>query len=162
MDFKSLMPFGRHEIAQRAEDSFTHLRREMDRLFDNVTRDWATPALAGAGFITPKVDVVENEQGLVLTADLPGLDAKDIALDIADGVLTLKAERQQAREEKDEKTHYHLVERSFGTFLRRFALPFAAAEDQVTARFDKGVLTVTVPRAAPVAKTVTKIEVKAA
>jgi HSP20 family protein len=161
MDFRSLMPFGRHDITQRAEDGFTSLRREMDRLFDGFTREWAMPPGPAAGFITPKVDVVENEKGLVLTAELPGLEPKDISLDITGGILTLKAERKNEREEKDDKTQYHLVERSYGTFLRSFTLPFIADEEKVEAGFDKGVLTVTIPRATLPEKTVKKIEVKA-
>ena len=82
------------------------------------------------------------------TADLPGIDQKDIEINLADGILTLKAEHKVEKEEKDEKKHYHLVERSFGTFMRSFELPFEADTDKVEATFDKGVLKISVPRSA--------------
>ncbi|MBP0574263.1 Hsp20/alpha crystallin family protein, partial [Mycobacterium tuberculosis] len=68
--------------------------------------------------------MAESDKGLEMTAELPGVDPKDINLDIADGMLTLKATTEASKEEKDDNKHYHLVERSCGTFMRRFALPF--------------------------------------
>jgi HSP20 family protein len=76
-------------------------------------------------------------------------------------VLTLKAEHKTEKEEKDEKKQYHLVERSRGTYLRRFALPFEVDEDKVEANFDKGILKVSVPRSARPEKAARKIEIKA-
>lgn len=163
MDFKSLIPFGRTtDVSRRGEDPFTSLRREMDRLFDSFTADWSLPTFTSSGFLSPKVNVVETETGLEVTAELPGIDAKDIQLDLTDNVLTLKAEHGTEKEEKDEKKHYHVVERSHGTFLRRFALPFEADADKVEAAFDKGVLKVTIPKAPASEKPVKKIEIKAA
>lgn len=162
MNIKSLIPFGFGSMPARATDPFGDLRREMDRLFDDFTRGWKLPAMPETGFLTPKVDLVETEAGLEMTAELPGIDQKDIELDITDGVLTLKAKREAETEEKDEAKTRHLVERSFGTWLRRFPLPFTAAEDKVEATFDKGVLKVVVPRTPEAVKPVKKIEVKAA
>ncbi|WP_026381087.1 Hsp20/alpha crystallin family protein [Afifella pfennigii] len=150
MDIQSLVPFARSTSLGRGgeADPFTAMRREMDRMFEDFTRDWSLPAAFAptSGMLTPKVNVVETEKGMEITADLPGIDEKDIDLDLTEGVLTLKAERKVEKEEKDEKRQYHLVERSYGTFLRRFALPFEPDADKVTASFDKGVLKVTVPR----------------
>jgi len=162
MNIKSLIPFGFGSMTTRGTDPFTDLRREMDRLFDDFTKGRALPATSGAGFLTPKVNVAESDAGLEVTAELPGIDQKDIDLDITDGVLTLKAKHETEKEEKDEAKTHHLVERSFGTYLRRFPLPFAAAEDKIEATFDKGVLKVVVPRAPESARPVKKIEVKGA
>lgn len=162
MDFKSLIPFGRSTDPAHREDPFTSLRREMDRLFDSFTHDWVPAALTGPGIVSPKVNIVETEAGLELTAELPGLDAKDIELDLIDDVLTLKATHIDEKEEKDEKKHYHLIERARGSFLRRFSLPFEVEADKVEASFDKGVLKVTIPRAPAADKPVKKIEIKAA
>lgn len=160
MDIRSLVPFGRTGIA-RAGDPFSAMRREMDRLFDDFTRDWPSSQAAGSGgFLTPRVNLSETEAGLEMTADLPGIDPKDIALDVADNVLTLKAERRSETERNDEARHWHLVERSEGTYMRRFALPFEVDEDRIEASFDKGVLKVTVPRAADTARTTRRIEIK--
>lgn len=163
MDIKSIVPFGRSISSMRGgADPFSSLRRDMDRLFDGFTRDWSLPSVFEAsGFLTPKVNIAETDKGLEMTAELPGINQKDIELDLSDGVLTLKAEHKAEKEEKDEKKHYHLIERSHGTFLRQIALPFEADEDKVEASFDKGVLKVLVPRSAKVAKQAKKIAVKA-
>jgi HSP20 family protein len=117
---------------------------------------------SGNGFLSPKVNVAETPTGLEVTAELPGIDQKDIELDLSDGVLTIKAEHKSEKEEKDEKKHYHLVERAYGTYLRRFSLPFDPDEDKVTANFDKGVLKIAIPKSADNVKQSRKIEVKAA
>ena len=166
MDFKSLMPFGRSSVVQGGGDSdpFALMRREMDRMFDSFSRNWgdqSLPSRLSGSFQSPRVDIAETEKGLEITAELPGIDQKDIELDLTDGVLTLKAEHQEEREDKDEKKHYHLVERSRGSFMRRFAVPFEPDADKVDASFDKGVLKVTVPRSAAAEKSVKKIAIKA-
>jgi HSP20 family protein len=155
-----MMPFGRSSSPTRygAEaDPFGVMRREMERLFDTFSSDW--PASAASGFSSPKVDVAETEKGLEISAELPGIDQKDISLDLADGILTLKAEHEEKKEEKDEKKHYHVVERSHGSFMRRFPIPFEPDADSVEARFDKGVLQVTVPRSKAPEKQVKKIAI---
>jgi len=159
-DYRSLIPFGRNPL-MRGGDPFTGFRQELDRLFEDFGRGW--PAAGGGGgkdgFLVPKVDVAETEAGLELTAELPGFDEKDVTLDIHDGVLTIKAEHSEQREEKDEKKHYHLVERTQGSFLRRFALPFEADADKAAAHLEKGLLKVTVPRLATSEKQPKKIPV---
>lgn len=148
-DFRSLIPFGRGALVSGRYDPFTGFRQEMDRLLEDFGR--GLPAAFSSsknGFQIPKVDVAETDAGLELTAELPGFDEKDVSLDIQDGILTIKAEHKDEREEKDEKKHYHLVERSQGTFLRRLALPFEADADKATAHLEKGLLKVAVPRLA--------------
>ncbi len=162
MNIKSLIPFGFGSMSTATADPFGDLRREMDRLFDDFAKGWNLPEGSATGFLSPKVNVCETEAGLEMTADLPGVDQKDIELDITDGVLTLKAKHEVERREDDEKTKHHLVERSSGTYLRRVALPFTPVDDEVEATFDKGVLKVVVPRAAETATPPRKIEVKAA
>jgi HSP20 family protein len=160
---RTLVPFTRgSDVARRRGiDPFDDMRRDMDRLLDQFSRGWDVPSdAANTGFLAPKVNVSETEKGLELTADLPGIDEKDIELDLTDGILTLKAEHQEEKEGKDEKKHYHLVERSYGTYMRRFALPFEPETDKVTAEFDKGVLKVFVPKPAETPKKATKIAVK--
>ena len=164
MDMKSLMPFGRSSSLGRSggeDDPFTAMRREMDRLFDSFSRDWSAPSVAGS-FLSPKVDVAETDKGLEISAELPGIDQKEISLDLADGVLTIKAEHKEEKEKKDEKRHYHLVERSHGSYMRRFAIPFEPDADKVQADFDKGVLHITVPRSKAAEKQVKKIKINGA
>jgi HSP20 family protein len=158
-DIRSLIPFARTSL-RSGYDPFANLRQEMDRMFEDFGRGAPVPFVAGRdGFLIPKVDVSESEAGLELTAELPGFDEKDVSLDIHEGILTIKAEHKQDREEKDEAKHYHLVERSQGTFLRRLALPFEADAAKASAHLDKGLLKVVVPRLATAEKKPTAIPV---
>lgn len=162
MDLKSLIPFGgTGGLSRGSDDPFTSLRREMDRMFDDFTRGWHVPAaLSTNGFLTPKMNVAETDRGLEITAELPGIDQKDIEVDVADGVLTVMARHKDEKEERDEKKHFHIVERTSGTFLRRLAVPFPPDEDKVEAHFENGVLKIVVPREAGTEKSVRKIEVR--
>lgn len=167
MEFKSPIQRRKSGEVSRPADPFTGFRQEMDRLFEDFTRGWGLPGFAASsgsasGLMSPNVNVAESDAGLEITADLPGVEQDDIDLDLADGVLTLKAEHKTEKEEKDEKDekkHYHLIERSYGTYMRRFALPFEADEDKIEAKFEKGVLTVTIPRSKEAEKAVKKISV---
>lgn len=161
-DYRSLIPFGRSALFRGGLDPFGDFRKEMDRLVEDFGRGW--PNVAGGdskGFLIPKVDIAETDAGLELTAELPGFDEKDVSLDIHEGMLTIKAEHKDEREEKDDKKRYHLVERSQGSFLRRFALPFEADADKANAHLEKGVLKVVVPRLATEAKKPRQIPVGA-
>jgi len=162
MTVRSLLPFGRSSTPSRVGnlDPFTDMRREMDRLFDHFSGGWDLPQLSEqSGFLAPKVNVSETEKGLELSAELPGIDEKDIELDVTDGILTLKAEHKEEKDEEDKDKRYHVVERSYGTFLRRFALPFDPDTDKVKADFEKGVLNVFIPRPEIEEKKATKITV---
>jgi HSP20 family protein len=117
----------------------------MDRLFDQVMGGLASPwglpaAFTGPGVLSPRVDLAETDKGLEVTAELPGIEPKNVTIEIEAGVLTLRAERSSERREEDKDKRWHLIERQSGTYLRRFALPFDAEADKVEARFDKGVL----------------------
>jgi HSP20 family protein len=98
------------------------------------TRSWAPP-----------VDIKETPDALVLSAELPGIDKKDVHINIEENVLTISGERSFARDEK--KEDYHRIERVYGSFSRSFTLPRNVKIDAVKAAFDNGVLTVTVPKA---------------
>lgn len=140
----------------------TSLRREMDRLFDDFlggsfftpTR-WALPELQGD--LTPEIDVKENGKEMVLTAELPGMDEKDIELSVSDGVLTLKGEKKM--EKREEKDDYRVMERRYGSFQRSFSLPDSVNQDAIKANFDKGVLKVTMPKKAEAKKAEKKIKI---
>jgi HSP20 family protein len=151
MDLRSLIPFGRASLpaAQPVADPFAQIRRDMDRMFEEFQRGFGAPlaqAFAGGTFLSPRVDVSETDEGLDLKAELPGVPQENIHVELADNVLTLKAEHRAEREEKDEKRTWHLVERAEGKFLRRLQLPFEADADHVKADFKDGVLSVHVPR----------------
>jgi HSP20 family protein len=133
------------------------MRREMDRLFDRFL-DPRWDEIEAAGEWAPKVDVSETKDAIVVKAEIPGVEQKDINVSLQDGVLTIKGEKRSEKEEKDEK--YHRVERSWGSFARAFRMPAAVVGEKVTATFKDGMLAVTLPKA-PEAKGTT-IPVKAA
>jgi len=108
----------------------------------------------------PAVDVVESDKAYELTAELPGMDKKNIEVKVVDGGLIIKGEKQEEKEEK--KKDYYLQERNFGSFERSFGLPEGVDADKIEASLKKGVLTVTLPKKPEAQKPAKKIEVKAA
>lgn len=151
---------------------FEALRQEVDRLFDDFYRnDWlrpfrAPPAGAPASisrsfeWSAPAVDIVEQDKAFEITAELPGLDEKNIEVVMRNGNIAIRGEK---RDEKEEKSgDYYLRERQFGSFERTFALPDGVDADKIEARFSKGVLTVTLPKSAEAQKPEQKVTVKAA
>ena len=116
----------------------------LDRFFVRALQPWVNDGPAEPGFWFPAVDVSENDHEVTIKADLPDVDQKDISLQVYDGQMVLKGERKFEKEEK--KEHYYHAERRFGSFERTFTLPAGADPDKVTAEYDKGVLTVHVPK----------------
>ena len=115
------------------------LSKELDRSFrgtensDVATSDW-----------TPAVDIKENNDGFVIVADIPGVNPKDIEVHMENGVLSIKGERET--EKKEEKEGYKRVERSYGSFYRRFSMPETADATKINAKSKNGVLEVTIPK----------------
>jgi HSP20 family protein len=152
---------------------FENLRREIDRMFADFDRDlWGFPFRRSVFDIepfwrrevtwaaAPAVDITETDKAYEITADLPGMDEKNIEVKLANGGLTIKGEKQEEKEEK--KKDYYLQERHFGSFERCFRLPDGVDTDKIEAAFKKGVLTVTLPKSPEAQKAEKKIEVKAA
>ncbi len=108
----------------------------------------------------PAVDMTESDKAYEVTAELPGMDEKDIEVKVVDGNLMIKGEKQQEKEEKQKD--YYLHERRFGSFERRFQVPEGVDADKIEASFKKGVLTVTLPKKLEAQKPAKRIEVKAA
>jgi HSP20 family protein len=119
----------------------------MDRTFDEFFGGKALAPWGGewAGF-DPSVDVVETDNAIKVTAELPGMDAKDVDVTVSHNTLTLKGEKKQEHEERGEG--YYRSERSYGSFQRSIPLPSTVETDKAEAAFDKGVLTVTFPKTA--------------
>ncbi|WP_242671985.1 Hsp20/alpha crystallin family protein [Stutzerimonas kirkiae] len=144
-----------------------NLRKQIDRLFDDYDH---TPGLLPLGkglfdselFLgrpgTPAVDIVEQDQAFVISAELPGLDEQDIEVKLSGRDLSISAEKKDERDEQ--KKGYHLSERRYGRFERRFTLPAAADADAIEANFAKGVLTLTLPKKPEALASERRIEVK--
>jgi len=149
------------------------LRREIDRLFEDfdfggrispfrrslpdMEAFWRRERVLASA---PAVDVAETEKAYEITAELPGLDEKDVEVKVANGCLTIKGEKQEEKEEK--KKDYYLHERRFGSFERILRLPEGVDADKIEATFRKGVLAVTLPKTPEAQKAEKKITVKAA
>ena len=141
---------------------FATLRREIDDLFDQTWEGFDLAPFGGArregGVISPDIDVSESDNEFKITAELPGMNENDIEVVLADDRLTIKGEKKAESEKKEDD--FHLVERSYGSFERTFRLPPEIAGDKTAARFDKGLLTVTVPKTAAAKTSVKKIGIK--
>jgi HSP20 family protein len=139
--FKNLVPTVRkHSLATQRPTSITNLMKEF----------WREPSImflpnafkASSGY--PALDISETDQEIVAKAELPGIDPKDVAVTLRDNVLTIKGEKKFEDEEK--KDNYHRIERSYGSFCRSVTLPSKVAEDNVKAKYDNGVLTITMAK----------------
>jgi HSP20 family protein len=138
-------------------DELTTLRKEMDSLWDrffpetpfherHVTHAWL-----------PTIDLTETKDKLVVKAELPGLEAKDVELTLNEDILTIRGEKKEEKEEKDE--HHFFVESYCGAFERKIKLPMHVRTDKIDATFDKGVLTIKLPKSEEAKKKEIKIEV---
>ncbi len=141
-------------------DMFRSLQREIDHLFDDFSR--VMPAFAGSdeGFMPVSLDVAETDNAFEVTAELPGASPENIEVSLKDDMLTIKAEKKAEKEDK--KKNYHLHERSYGMFQRSFMLPAGVDASKVDARFDKGILKISLPKLPEAEAKVRKIAVKTA
>lgn len=152
MSVRDLIPWGRSNnrapAPYREDDRnpFLSLHREMNRVFDDFFRDFdmRLPMMGGAGFNGgwPHIDVSETDKELTITAELPGMEEKDVELLLEDGALRLKGEKRAESEDKERQ----FSERYFGHFERRIPLDAEVQADKAQARFKNGVLTVTLPK----------------
>ncbi|NKB16243.1 MAG: Hsp20/alpha crystallin family protein [Sphingomonadales bacterium] len=147
----------------RPLDAFEAMRDEMNQLFDRFDRGWlGLPEFlsrgAGAGAMRIGLDVKDEGKAIVVEAELPGVDEKDVKVTFSDGVLSVSGEKKQEREEK--KDNYYLSERSFGSFSRSVRLPDSVDDSKIDARFDKGVLRITAAKKPEAVKAQRTIEIK--
>jgi HSP20 family protein len=158
MNMLSMLPsFGRARAPARFEsDPFLSLHREINRAFDDAFRSFGlAPAFGGTAL--PSVDVHETAKGLEVTAELPGVEEKDVDVTIANGALTIRGEKKHESDRDD--AGYRLTERSYGSFTRSLPLPFDVDEDAVTASFEKGVLRIALPKSAQADSQVRRIAI---
>ena len=131
------------------------LRDDIDRAFDRMFSNWPrfeslmptdffSAPLSKMTAIEPRVDVTEDDNAYEITAEMPGVEEKDIEVTVKDNRLTLRGEKKSEREEK--KKDYHMTERSYGSFQRSFLLPQDVDAGKIKAEFDKGLLTLTLPK----------------
>jgi HSP20 family protein len=148
-------------------DPFHTFRQEMnslmDRMFGRSLGFFDMPAFdrltGGTGAVVPQIDIHETDSEIVLTAELPGVDEKDVDLSIHNGVLTLKGEKRYEKTEGEGDAR--VVERHYGNFERSFTLPSGIDDAKIVAKYDKGVLKITLPKSAEARKATRHISISA-
>lgn len=163
MNFGSLIPWRSksHPMARRDDffDPMFSLRREVDRIFDEFFNGFGSFG-DGAGLSPrPVVDIADEDKELVITAEIPGLDEKDLDVSLAGDLLTIKGEKKAEHEEKNGGAHY--MERRYGSFSRSVRLPFQVDDQDIEAKYEKGVLTIRIPKPIEMQKAVRRIPIKA-
>ena len=145
--------------AEREWSPLESLRREVDRLFEDFhpfgrrslacrrsALDFDLPAMTSGWTVNPAFDVAEKEREYEITAELPGIDEKNVEIKLSNHMLTIRGEKSDSKEEKEKD--YFLSERRFGSFQRAFQLPDGVDADKIDASFANGVLTVRLPKTA--------------
>jgi HSP20 family protein len=162
MAFRDLMPRPKNqELAQTGEsfDPFFTLHREMNRLFDDAFRGFGSFGRLGSPVMEgrlgwPKIELSESDKALTVSAELPGMTEKDVEVEIANGVLTLKGEKKAERTDNAK----YFSERYYGAFERQIPLE-GVAEDKAEASFRDGVLTITLPKSEEAREKVKRIPI---
>ena len=155
---------------EEAGTPFDMLRREIDRVFDDVRSGsfrwpfrrpgmdlevaWPRPE---GWQMAPAMDLVEKDGAFEITAELPGLEEKNVEVKVANNMLTIRGEKREEKEEKDKQ--YYLSERRYGAFQRSFRIPVGVDVDRIAASFARGVLTVTLPKGAEAQQGEKKIDI---
>lgn len=146
--FRELAPFR----------DFDRMRQDMDRLWGSFFERGISGRRGEMYDWLPSLDVAETKNEIVVKAEVPGMESKDIDISLSDGVLTIKGEKKQEKEEKEED--YHLIERSYGSFTRSVQLPTKVRSDKIQASYKNGVLTITLPKSEEIKKKEVKIKVE--
>jgi HSP20 family protein len=154
MAIKDLVPrFGRGRdempVRRGEADPFRDFQREMNRLFDDFLGDFPLSRRDAGGILSPaafspRVDVAETDAEVSVSAELPGMDEKDITVEMDDAAITIRGEKKQEKEEKGKD--WYRREQSYGAFHRSVPLPATVDGSKARARFRKGILTITVPK----------------
>jgi HSP20 family protein len=132
------------------------VRREMDRLWDSFFEEG--PKRRGGEEWLPSLDVAETKNEIVVKAEIPGIDPKDIDISLTNDLLTIKGEKKQEKEEKEE--NYHLIERSYGSFSRSIRLPGEVQSNKISASYKNGILKVALPKSEEAKRKEIKIKVE--
>ncbi len=168
MNMRDLIPWGRNQQTTPSRyrdegDPFMTLHREMNRLFDDVFRGFDMAPFGSLGGMSrmagwPHVEIAETEKDVRISAELPGLEDKDVEVLMGDGVLTIRGEKKSEIEDRERA----FSERYYGRFERRIPLAWDVEEDKIDAAFKNGVLTVTMPKSAESRPNVKRIAINRA
>jgi len=134
------------------------MRREMDRLWDSFFEERPRRKMEELGEWGPSLDLSETKNDLIVKAEVPGIDPKDIDISLDKDILTIKGEKKQETEEKEE--NYHFIERTYGALARSIRLPREVQSDKINASYKNGVLRVTLPKSEEAKKKEIRIKVE--
>jgi HSP20 family protein len=127
------------------ESPLVHLQQDIDRMFDNFLQGFNVPYARPAGvnaMISPRINITESPDSYEISAELPGVEEKDVDISLSGAVLTIKGERREEREEKERS--YHRIESAYGAFQRTIALPEDADKGNINANFKNGILSIVI------------------
>ena len=167
MSIRDLVPWHGNKknlSVRKAHEPFYGIQKEINSVFDNFFDEFDLLPSRFGGYedrfsaFTPKIDIKEGKKKIEISAELPGMDEKDIDVSLSDDALTIKGEKNQ--EIEDKKDGYYRMERSYGSFYRTIPLPNGIDTDNVDAKFKKGVLQVTIPMTSKAIESHKKIEIK--
>jgi len=148
MRLSNLISSSKHDLSP-FQDPFELFRSEIDSL---ISRSFKS------SLINLDLDVCDKGEEVVIKADVPGLEEKDISINLTNDLLTIQGER--TREKKKEEDNYYLMERNYGSFSRSIRLPFQINQEDIEAKLDKGILTITVKKPREAQNQPKKIEIK--
>jgi HSP20 family protein len=168
MNIGSLIPWrdskpSTPDLRSDALDPFVSFRRDVDRMFDDFFSGFGRNLNARSNTwqdVVPTIDLSEDDKEVVIMAELPGLDDKDFEVAVSGDVLTLKGEKKSEHTQQNGNAAY--TERRFGSFSRSVRLPFEVKDEHVEATYNKGVLSVRVPKPADLQRPARRIEIKKA
>jgi HSP20 family protein len=162
MTLRELVPFTKKSVPVKRdrENPFALLRHDMDTLFDDFFRGFEMEPFFGSHSVSysPKVDIIESDREIRVSAELPGMNEKDIDISLNHDSLTIKGEKREEKEDKGKD--YYRMERSYGSFCRSIPLPVEIETDKVNAHYRKGILTIKIPKSAKTIEEKKKIAVK--
>src|SRR5215211_8041876 len=162
MALRDFITWGRDQPSvpsRRGEEvsPFLTLHREMNRLFDDVFNTFGATSLANRMPAWPSVEVIQSDKDVRVSAELPGMDEKDVEVLVDNDVLTIRGEKKSESEDQGRRFSEHY----YGRFQRSIALPFEVDEEKAQASFKNGVLTVTIPKSATAKDTAKRIAIYA-
>ncbi|MBN8531309.1 MAG: Hsp20/alpha crystallin family protein [Alphaproteobacteria bacterium] len=161
MTVRDLLHIGKSPVTvSKGANPIRGFQDEMNKLFADFFGDMSLPSLWKNTEMSPALDVSENDKEYKITAELPGMDIKDVQISVADGYVTIKGEKKE--EKKEEKEGYVRQERSYGSFQRVVALPETANLEKAEASIAKGVLSIAIPKKAGAQSKERKLEIKQA
>src|SRR5712671_3777034 len=145
MRLKSLVPFREAGALMRPDFGLFGLHREIDRLFSEFAQGIGP---SGVQSIVPSIEISETDKTIEVSAEMPGLERKDVDISIEDDTLTIRGEKKVETKKDDKDKNYHITERSYGMFYRALQLPPGVEPSKVQATMSNGVLKVTIPKPA--------------